>query len=203
MKKICKKNLSTLSNQRIIWKKCKYLSTLGNRKWLEERYIVEELSAQKIGKTIGAASNTVRDWLKKHDIKIRNRKEARNTERCLKGIRGKNNPSWKGGIRKANGRIYLKAEGHPYADFHGYVQESRLVAEKAIGRYLIPDECVHHINGDKGDNRNCNLFICSNSFHSYLHGKMGSGKKGWFKKGNIPWNTGMKRYNYTGGFTFR
>lgn len=45
----------------------------------------------------------------------------------------------------------------------------RQIAEQVAGRKLEYDECVHHINGNKTDNRVENLAIISRSEHSRKH----------------------------------
>ena len=62
---------------------------------------------------------------------------------------------------------------------HGYVsigkdkkksQEHRLVAEAVLGKPLPPGAEVHHINGDKQDNRPENLVVCPDkAYHKLLH----------------------------------
>lgn len=74
--------------------------------------------------------------------------------------RGRLNHKWKGG-RKLGHSGYvsvLVGKGHPMAKAGtGYALEHRFVMSEAIGRPLRTNEEVHHINGDRGDNRLENL----------------------------------------------
>lgn len=77
---------------------------------------------------------------------------------------------WKGGIKQCHGYIFVLKHNHPFRNPQGYVFEHRLVIEKIIGRYLLPQEVCHHINKVKNDNRPQNLMaFTNNSVHLKFH----------------------------------
>jgi hypothetical protein len=75
---------------------------------------------------------------------------------------GPESPFWEGGRCVVQGYVHVYlADTHPFAHMRpqrtSYVLEHRLVMAEYLGRSLEPYETVHHINGDKLDNRIENL----------------------------------------------
>jgi hypothetical protein len=58
---------------------------------------------------------------------------------------------------------------HPKSTKSGYVMEHILVIEKELGRHLKDNECVHHINEIRSDNRAENLKVMTKSEHMRYH----------------------------------
>jgi hypothetical protein len=82
-------------------------------------------------------------------------------------------------VRKKDGVIKKsRSVGTVYIDTSGYkriagisIRQHRYVIQNILKRKLAKDEHVHHINGNKTDNRPENLEILTASEHHRLHGK--------------------------------
>ena len=97
---------------------------------------------------------------------------------------GNKHPRWGKGSRTYRGYKYVYASVHsPYFPMSNktnrgkkgnvtscYILEHRLVMAQRLGRLLADDEIVHHINGDKLDNRIANLWLSSYKKHKTNYG---------------------------------
>lgn len=73
-------------------------------------------------------------------------------------------PMWKGGVKIVKGYAYQRTKDHPYKSKHGgYVAVHRLVMEQKIGRFLLPEEVVDHIDGNTMNNHPDNLRVFENN----------------------------------------
>ncbi len=70
-----------------------------------------------------------------------------------------------------DGYVVIRRPNHPNATNYGWVLQHRLVVENKIGRYLLPNEIIHHVNEKRSDNRINNLIIVSKKQHSIIHSK--------------------------------
>ncbi len=154
-------------------------------------------SIPDINKKTGIALSTLRFRLKRAGI-LRSRADAVK----LAGKQGKMSSTkgstrvftqeWKDNISKAK-----KGKGKGYSlKPSGYVEitmgenksrsEHVVIMEQKIGRRIYANECVHHINGIRNDNRIDNLQLMTRSEHARLHAlerveTIDRDKKGRFK----------------------
>ena len=98
---------------------------------------------------------------------------------------GENSGVWKGGS-KAGKYILIYQPHHPRAH-RKYVPEHTLVVEKHLGRFLKPEEEVHHIiTNKKHDNRLKNLYLFeTESAHCGYHNKVRFNKLSPITKSNL------------------
>ena len=112
------------------------------------------------------------------------------------------------------GYVLVLCPDHPHKKHRNYVYEHRLVMEKHLGRFLQTDEVVHHINGNKQDNRIENLQLFANdSEHHKFEWQNGAYPPPQGRK-PVPKSTGKQRWRldvdkkkalelYKQGYTYR
>jgi hypothetical protein len=117
-----------------------------------------------------------RTWKRRGYIKGQPRKFIKNHMLC-----GNKANNWKGGLHtQQNGYVLQLSKDHPNAHKTGYVLLHRLMAEKALGRFLQVGVEVHH----HPDNSSPVLVICENHrYHRLLHQRYNA----WKACGHASW----------------
>ena len=86
--------------------------------------------------------------------------------------RGPAHPLWKG-FTMRNGYRSVRPINYPFPESvgaNGTIYEHRMIMELHLSRRLVGPEVVHHVNGDKTDNRIENLRVyASNGEHTAGH----------------------------------
>lgn len=98
----------------------------------------------------------------------------------MRDQKGEKNPAWRGGIsfNKITGYYTSIAPDHPFAWENGRVLTHRLIYEKYLSElageevYIPPELDIHHINGDKTDNRIENMTILFHGDHTTTHNEI-------------------------------
>lgn len=128
-------------------------------------YIGEQKSQNDLSAKYGVSNVIIARYLKKYKIPVRDHKTANHVNNT--SFRNKN---WRGGRKiTPEGYITIYDPIHPRAINGTYVYEHRAVMEKHLGRYLEKDEHIHHINGNRLDNRIENLKKLTSSEHAKIH----------------------------------
>lgn len=152
------------------------------REHLADMYRRGQSIPQISGRT-GINRSRVRLELLKAGVKLRSRKEALAIREGLgvsaKGKSREFTPEWKANIAKARQAwadknavgISIKPSG--YVEFtrgeHKGRSEHVCAMEERLGRRLLPDEVVHHIDRDRTNNSIDNLALVTRSGHARLH----------------------------------
>ena len=118
-------------------------------------YIMECIICHKHFKIIGTTIKLPGEGGKYCSMKCRNIATKR-----------EGNPHWKGGKITYQGYVMIRRDRMTKKG-NKYQFEHRLIMEQYLGRYLKPEEIVHHINGIRNDNRVENLVLTTKSKHQH------------------------------------
>ena len=117
------------------------------------------LSLNEVGRRVGAPAELVRKTLERNGVPRRPRgsRKGENNHPCLGGAR-------------INHIGYVVRRAERCGGRRGL--EHRLIVEDVIGRPLKRTEDIHHIDGNRANNANSNLLVCTHKYHMWLHAEL-------------------------------
>ena len=160
----------------------KYIRALTEDQ-LRQMYWGDELSVRDISESTGLSQSGINHLMRVYGIErrtlsdsVRHAREVKRSsyvgrkqtqEEIAKRVATRKMNNTPRGVADG-GRGYLRYTIGPNAGRQVHV----VLMEQHIGRKLLPNECVYHINGNKQDNRIENLRLMTVGEHSTLHNNL-------------------------------
>ncbi|KKN74892.1 hypothetical protein LCGC14_0386410 [marine sediment metagenome] len=145
---------------------------------LREMYWEQNMTTTEISKLFGVGMSAVAHAMNRLGVPKRSHGEQLRKQyelgKITAPLTGRAMVNWRGGRMTKAGYIYEKLhESHRFwcmarkggGHQHGYAAQHRLVMAEHLGRPLVTEDIVHHLNGQRADNRLENLSLVDRRTH--------------------------------------